>query len=139
MNIEDLNWLKGHWKGTIEGDFVEELWSSVNAKSMMGMFRWIKDEIPLVMEFVFIKQVGEEIFLNLRHFDKNFHAQEDKEEYYLFKLEKLELNHAVFIHDSPQNHMQLSYTHEDPSTLIAELKMGKTEPRILTFNFKLFN
>jgi len=138
MNLDKLNWLTGHWQGSIEGEFVEEVWSSVHAKSMMGMFRWIKDEIPLVMEFVFIKQVGEEITLNLRHFDQNFHAEEDKEEYYSFKLEKLEPNHARFVHEGPQNYMQLSYTRENTNSLIAELKMGKDEPRILTFNFQLF-
>lgn len=139
MDITNLNWLTGHWQGSIEGEFVEELWSTIHAKSMMGMFRWLKGEIPLILEFVFINQVGEEIYLNLRHFDQNFHAQEDKEEYYSFKLEKLEPNHAIFIHDRPQNYMQLSYTRKAPNILIAELKMGKDNPKILTFNFQLFN
>lgn len=139
MNVDKLNWLTGHWQGSIEGEFVEEVWSSVHAKSMIGMFRWFKDEIPIILEFVFINQVGEEIYLNLRHFDQNFHAHEEKEEYYSFKLEKVEPNYAIFIHDGSENYMRLTYTREDSSTLTAELKMGKTETRTLTFNFQLLH
>ena len=139
MNINDLNWLTGHWQDSIEGDIVEEIWSSIHAKSIMGMFRWFKDEIPSLLEFISINQKGDEIYLNLRHFDQNFYAHEDKEEFISFKLEGVESNYALFIHDDSQNYMRLSYTRKDPHTLIAELQMGKKDPKVLTFNFKLFH
>jgi hypothetical protein len=139
MKITDLNWLSGHWQGSIEGDFIEEIWSSVYGKSMIGMFRWFKNEIPSLLEFESINQKGDEIYLNLRHFDQNFYAHEDKEEFISFKLEGVESNYALFIHDDSQNYMRLSYTRKDPHTLITELKMGKKDPEVLIFNFKLFH
>jgi hypothetical protein len=139
MNINDLNWLTGHWQGSIEGNIIEEIWSCIHAKSMMGMFRWFKDEIPSLLEFMAINQKGDEIYLNLKHFDQNFYANEDKEEFILFKLEGVESNYALFIHDDYQNYMRLSYTRKDPHTLIVELRMGKKDPEVLTFNFQLFH
>jgi len=139
MNINELNWLVGHWQGSIEGDNIEEVWSCIHAKSMMGMFRWIKDEVPSLLEFMTIEQEKNEISLKLKHFDQNFHANENKEEYVLFKLERLEPNFVLFIHNESDNHMRLSYTRQDDHSLITELEIGKDNPQILKFNFHLFH
>ena len=42
-SIEDVAWIAGHWRGEAFGGITEEIWSPPMGKSIMGMFRLIKE------------------------------------------------------------------------------------------------
>ncbi len=94
-NIEQMNWLCGHWKGSIASANIEEIWVEPQGHQMMGIFRMYNEEIELY-EFMSISENDGSLTLKIKHFDKNLIAKEEKEQYEEFKLVHIEENMAYF-------------------------------------------
>lgn len=94
--IVEMAWLAGHWKGEGLGGISEEVWSPPAAGSMMGVYRSIRDGKVQFYEIVTIVEEKNTLVLRLKHFDKDLHGWEEKEETVDFPLVKMNPNIAYF-------------------------------------------
>jgi len=94
--INMVPWMEGHWKGTAFGGKIEELWSPAAAGSMMFVFRLLVDGKVNFYEIGHIREVEGSLIFELKHFDENLHAWEEKEEVQQFQLIKAEGNRVYF-------------------------------------------
>ena len=76
--IEDMNWLSGKWSSKTENTFIEEIWLHSINDSMLGVFRWFKDNMVFIYEILQIKETNKVIKLQIRHFDGDLNAWEEK-------------------------------------------------------------
>ena len=95
-SIQDMAWLSGHWRGKGFGGIVEEAWTPPLGKSMMGMFRFLRDGQLSFMEIVMLKEEAGSLVLKVKHFTSEFVAWEDKEGSIDFPLVRLEPRKAYF-------------------------------------------
>lgn len=94
--IDQVDWLVGNWVGSAFGNRFEEVWNPASAGSMVGFFKLYNDDGVIFYELLLIKEEENSLSLKVKHFDKNFHAWESKEDYVDFKLVKIEPNAIHF-------------------------------------------
>jgi len=102
--IEDLEWLAGHWRGTMGGAVVEEGWLGPAGGTMLGVNRTVASGQTVAFEFLRLEERNGGIVL-LASPGGRFPATE-------FALIELEGQRAVFAnptHDFPQ---RISYRRE---------------------------
>ncbi|NKI30876.1 DUF6265 family protein [Croceivirga thetidis] len=87
--LEQVAWVAGHWKGEAFGGVAEEIWSEPLGESMMFVFRLVNDGKVSFYESGHIKQVGETIIMQLKHFDGSLKGWEEKDQTVDFKLVKI--------------------------------------------------
>jgi hypothetical protein len=68
MDVMKLGWLSGRWHGEAGTTFLEETWSAPEGKSMLGMFRAVKDGTAGFYELMALEQEGEAVILRMLHF-----------------------------------------------------------------------
>ena len=95
-NLAAVSWIDGHWIGEAFGGVVEEIWSPPMGDSMMFVFRMVKDGEVGFYEIGHIREVGGSLILQLKHFNGDLTAWEEKEETVDFKLVKLQDNKVYF-------------------------------------------
>ncbi|UNZ00072.1 DUF6265 family protein [Zhouia spongiae] len=93
--IEQLSWLEGYWQGNALGGTAEEIWSAPAGRSMMFSFKLTVEGEVLFYEIGYIKEKNNSLILQLKHFDKNLHGWEEKEETIDFKFIAIK-GHKVF-------------------------------------------
>lgn len=94
--LADLAWIEGRWQGkAMEGDF-ESVWNAPAANSMMGMFKFMKDDRVVFYELLTIVEEEQGIVLRLKHFDAQLVGWEEKKESIEFPLVKVSENEATF-------------------------------------------
>ena len=79
-SINDFAWIAGQWEGRAMGGTFESSWNRPSANSMLGMFKFMKDEKVVFYELLTIVQEPEGIVLRLKHFDAKLVGWETKEE-----------------------------------------------------------
>ena len=94
--VEDIEWLAGFWKGEAFGGQVEEMWSPGSVGTMVGTFKLMHDGAPTMYEIELIVEEAGSLVFKVKHFNADFSAWEDKEEFIGFPLVKLEENAAYF-------------------------------------------
>ncbi len=95
-NIEQASWIAGHWKGTAFGGLVEEIWSAPQGKSMMCVFRLSIDGEVSFYEIEIIREIGNSLILELKHFSNELKGWEDKDEVVQFPLVEITKNAVYF-------------------------------------------
>lgn len=95
-SIAVVSWMEGHWKGTAFGGEIEEIWSPIAGKSMMFVFRLLVDDKVNFYELGHIREVNGKLIFELKHFNQELHAWEEKEEVQQFKHIKTEENRVYF-------------------------------------------
>lgn len=95
-NLTALSWLSGHWKGEALGGITEEVWTPPLGGSMMFAFKLVVNGEVNLYELGYIKELDSTLILQLKHFDKNLHAWEEKQETVDFPLVKVEGNRIYF-------------------------------------------
>lgn len=70
--VAALAFLRGTWRGEMEGDPVEETWSAPSGDSIIGMFRWQHEGKTTLWEMLSVKAEGGAAVLRLRHFGGDF-------------------------------------------------------------------
>lgn len=98
--LEDLAWLEGTWRGQINGDYTEEVWTGATAGAMMGMFRQASEGRLRFYEFMIIVERDKNIELRIKHFDPDLIGWEDKDKSTMFSLCELGDRQAVFLQES---------------------------------------
>ncbi len=95
-SIADVAWLAGSWQGEGFGGTIEEVWSDPSAGSMMGMFKLMHNGEPSMYELELIVEELDTLVLKVKHFEADFAAWEDKNEFLSFPLVKLTDGAAYF-------------------------------------------
>ncbi len=95
-NLEIISFVEGHWKGQAFGGDTEEIWSPPSGNSMMFVFRHLVDGEVTFYEIGHIRAIENTLIFELRHFDTDLHAWEEKNEVQQFKFIKAEDNRVYF-------------------------------------------
>lgn len=95
-SLEKLNWMSGAWIEDAPLRRCEEIWSTVDAHTLMGMFRWISDDDVSFYEFMVIKVTDAGVELHVKHFHPSLVAWEEKDRFQAFILTELQPHRSVF-------------------------------------------
>ena len=88
--------LVGSWTGTAFGGTIEETWNPPSAGSMVGLFKLMHDDAVSLYEIMLIAEEEGTINLKVKHFNADFSAWEDKEDYTNFRFIKAEVDAIHF-------------------------------------------
>lgn len=86
--LEDARWLVGSWAGTAFGQKFEQVWNAPSAGSMIGLFKLHGDDGVSFYELLELRVEDDILSLKVKHFNADFTAWEDKEDYVIFRLVK---------------------------------------------------
>ncbi len=84
--LEDAGFLVGSWKGTAFGEKMEESWSAPSGGTMVGTFKLFNGDEPAMYEILLLTVEEGTLSLKVKHFNPDFTAWEDKEDYINFRL-----------------------------------------------------
>ena len=88
--LSDASWLVGSWTGTAFGENFEQVWNPPSAGSMIGLFKLYGDNGVAFYELLQLTVEEGTLSLKVKHFNADFTAWEDKEEFVNFHLVKIE-------------------------------------------------
>lgn len=94
--LRDVAWLAGAWIGEGLGGVSEEHWTAPAGGAMLGMYRVIRDEKPMLYELLTITEDKGSLVLKLKHFNADLTGWEDKEGMTTFPLVRVTTNQAFF-------------------------------------------
>ena len=115
---DDLGWLAGAWRGRRGSDPVEEHWSAPAAGTLMGMFRWRKEDRVSLFEFMTIEPDEDRLLLRIKHFHPGLTGWEEKDEAAEMVLVQSGPRRAAFMQLHKPNPFWLVYVREDDRTLV---------------------
>lgn len=95
-SLNQVAWIQGHYVGEAFGGNTEEIWSPPSGDSMMFVFKLTVNDKTVFYEVGGIRQVGNTLLLQLKHFGNDFKGWEEKDETVDFKLVKIEKNAVYF-------------------------------------------
>ena len=84
--LEAARFLVGSWTGTAFGERMEETWSEPTGGSMVGTFKLFSGDEPAMYEIMLLTVEDGTLSLKVKHFNADFTAWEDKEDYVNFRL-----------------------------------------------------
>ena len=94
--LENIAWISGTWHGEAFGGQVEEIWSKPSGGSMMATFKLVVEGQIGFYEIEIIREVGNTLLLQLKHFKSNLKGWETKDETVDFPLKYITKDKAVF-------------------------------------------
>ncbi len=89
-SLENVSWLAGSWSGEAFGSTFEEVWNPPSAGSMVGLWKLLDDGQVVFYEIMLIVEEEGSLSLKVKHFNADFTAWEDKEDYVRFRLVKFD-------------------------------------------------
>ena len=84
--LEDVSWLVGSWTGEAFGGTFEQHWNPPSLGSMVGFFKLMSDEAVVFYELVLLVEEEGSLSLKVKHFNPDFSAWEEREEYVDFRF-----------------------------------------------------
>ncbi len=84
--LEDVSWLVGSWEGEAFGGTFEEVWNPPSKGSMVGFFKFMGDEAVAFYELMLLVEEEGSLSLKVKHFNPDFSAWEEREEYVDFRF-----------------------------------------------------
>ncbi|HUP65863.1 MAG TPA: DUF6265 family protein [Thermoanaerobaculia bacterium] len=84
--VADMAWLAGHWKGEALGGKTEEIWTAPDHGTMLGMYRLVKDGVPIFYELLTLGEEKGSLVIRLKHFNRDMTGWEEKNEVVEFRL-----------------------------------------------------
>lgn len=94
--LDDASWLVGSWNGSAFGQKFEETWNSPSAGTMVGLFKLYDENAVTFYELMLLVVEDGTLHLLVKHFNPDFSAWEEKQDYIRFSLVKLEPNALHF-------------------------------------------
>ncbi len=94
--LEDVSWMVGNWVGEAFDSSFEEVWNPPSAGSMVGMFKLFNNEGVTFYELLLLIEEEGSLSLLVKHFNDDFTAWEEKEDYVRFRLVNIEDNAVHF-------------------------------------------
>lgn len=96
VEVSELSWLSGYWRGEGLGGQCEEIWSAPMGGTMMGTFRLVKDGAVEFYEMMILTREKAGLVMKLKHFTPELVGWEEKADTVTFELERLEPGKAFF-------------------------------------------
>jgi len=84
--LADVSWLVGSWKGEAFGGTFEEVWNPPSLGSMVGFFKFMGDDAVAFYELMLLVEEEGSLSLKVKHFNPDFSAWEDREQYVDFRF-----------------------------------------------------
>ncbi|MDJ0710939.1 MAG: DUF6265 family protein [Woeseiaceae bacterium] len=84
--LDDVGWLVGSWSGEGFGGTFEEVWNPPSLGSMIGFFKFMGDDAVGFYELLLLVEEEGSLSLKVKHFNPDFTAWEEKEDYVNFKF-----------------------------------------------------
>jgi len=126
--IEDAAWLAGRWTGAGLGGQLEEVWSAPAGGQMVGHFRLLRDGKPVFYEFMLMDVAEGGIRMRLKHFNPDYTAWEDREEWTTFTPVSSSADELVF------SALSIRRTGTDSMTMKLRIRRGDvTSEELLEF------
>lgn len=94
--ISEISWMEGHWRGEAFGGITEEIWGPPLGGSMMFSFKLVVDGQVVFYELGHIRELRNTLVFELKHFDGDLKAWEEKDEVQRFELIKIDGNRLYF-------------------------------------------
>lgn len=135
--LAGLAWMQGAWTRSDGGETLEEVWSAPAGDSMMGMFRWSRQDKVWLFELITITVEDGDIVFRLKHFDRKLVGWEEKDEALTYKLVHYGQREAIFENSERDHPRQIIYRSPDANTLFVRLE-GRTDgkPDVTEFRFR---
>jgi hypothetical protein len=128
VNLDDLDWMIGSWKGEELGGIVEETWFNPSGQTMMGTFKLVKEGATSFYELFSIITMNGQSILKLKHFDNELKGWEEKDETENYAFLKME-GRKVFFNG-------LTYEYVSDNQMNVYLLFGnKEKKREVTFEY----
>ena len=84
-SLEEVDWLVGNWSGEAFGNRFEEHWNPPSAGSMVGFFKLLDGDAVSFYELLLLVEEEGSLSLKVKHFNPDFTAWEEKEDYVTFR------------------------------------------------------
>ena len=78
--LENIAWISGTWHGEAFGGKTEEIWSQPSGGSMMATFKLTVNDQVQFYEIEIIREIENDLVLQLKHFNKDLKGWETKDE-----------------------------------------------------------
>lgn len=88
--LDDVAWLVGNWSGEAFGNTFEEHWNPPTAGSMVGFFKLMSGDEVVFYELLLLVEEEGSLSLKVKHFNPDFTAWEEKQDYVDFRFVKAE-------------------------------------------------
>ena len=88
--LDDVAWLVGNWSGEAFGNTFEEHWNPPTAGSMVGFFKLMNGDEVVFYELLLLVEEEGSLSLKVKHFNPDFTAWEEKQDYVDFRFVKAE-------------------------------------------------
>ena len=128
--LENISWIAGNWKGNALGGRVEENWSKPSAGSMMAAFKLYKDGKVVFYEIEIIREVDNNLVLQLKHFNNDLKGWETKDETVDFPLKELTSTKAIF------EGMTFEKVSDNEMNVYVDIHQKDGSIEVLKFNYK---
>ncbi|MBC6997288.1 DUF6265 family protein [Cytophaga sp. FL35] len=130
VTIEAVSFMQGHWRGEAFGGITEEIWAPPLGGSMMFCFKLVVNGNVSFYELGHIRELDGSLIYELKHFNADMTAWEEKEEVQQFKLVKVEKDKVFF------EGFTFERVGENEVVIYALIDGEKDKPKEVTFNFK---
>jgi len=94
--LESFDWLVGHWRGKGMGGDCEETWLPESGGSMLGTFKFVKDDKVNFFEMMSITVDSIGPALRVKHFNADMTGWEDKAEMVTFRYDSTSSSQVFF-------------------------------------------
>ncbi len=119
--ISDLDWLEGHWSTSFDGNELHEIWSPPVRDCMMASFCWIKKGNVWMYELFSIAEENDGLVLRFKHFSRELHGWEEKDEALTLTLVSLEEHVATFENSVGGSPGRMVFRKESPTRLTVKV------------------
>ena len=117
--LGDVSVLVGSWSGDAFGGKFEATWNPPSVGSMVGFFKLYDDDQVAFYELLLLVEEEGSLSLKVKHFNADFTAWEDKEDYVTFRFVKAE--------DDAIHFSGISFYRIDVDTMHAYLVLRSSE------------
>lgn len=130
-SLDQLSWLEGYWQGSGFGGICDEVWMPAMDNTMSGIFRYSKNDTLKFKEYLVIEEVDSSLVLKLKHFNRDLSSWEEKDEWTVFELIKIDGQTAYF--------NGLTYQRRKDELIIMLRLFGEGEEYVERFSFHKLN
>ena len=130
IQLSDVAWIAGDWQGEAMGGEFEESWNPPMGGSMMGMFKFVKDNEVGFYELLTIVEEDGTLMLRLKHFDKKLNGWEAKEKSVEFPFVSHSEKETVF------DGLKFVRIDETRMRIVVKVKQGEGKIEELKFECK---
>ncbi len=114
VNLQDLAFMTGNWRGEAGGKQIEEIWSAPESGSMTGMYREMENGKTTFYEFLTIEDteaIDKGPALLIDHYEPGLRGWEDKDKPVGFHIKEfLPAGEVVFESNDLENPLLITYS-----------------------------